>query len=84
MFGVLTGVFAYVLWERDPRNAHERGPGMTLYDLVSRRLGVSSRGEGGDSASELAAAAGKAVGWAPRAPSAERPEAAAADQKRLI
>ena len=84
MVGVLTGVFAYLLWEREPRNAHERGPGMTLYDLVSRRLGVTSHAEGEDSASELADAVGKAVGWTPRTPSAERPEAATADKKRLI
>lgn len=38
MFGVATGIAAYAMWERDPRNAHDHGPGNRLWDLVQRRF----------------------------------------------
>ncbi|KAI3627532.1 hypothetical protein CBS14141_001533 [Malassezia furfur] len=38
VFGVATGIAAYAMWERDPRNAHDHGPGNRLWDLVQRRF----------------------------------------------
>lgn len=38
IFGIATGAFAYILWERDPKNEQERPPGKTLQELVSRRV----------------------------------------------
>ncbi|KAE8224249.1 hypothetical protein CF319_g2827 [Tilletia indica] len=37
IFAMTTGVFAYVLWENDGRNAEHRPEGRKLYDLVKRR-----------------------------------------------
>ncbi len=37
MLGLATGVMAYVLWENDGRNAHERPTGRSLPELVRRR-----------------------------------------------
>ncbi|KAE8205686.1 hypothetical protein A4X06_0g454 [Tilletia controversa] len=48
VFAMMTGVFAYVLWENDGRNAEQRPEGRKLADLVKRRwqLGpAASRGQ---------------------------------------
>lgn len=37
ILGLATGVMAYVLWENDGRNSHERPTGRTLPELVRRR-----------------------------------------------
>ncbi|KAK0550419.1 hypothetical protein OC861_005113 [Tilletia horrida] len=37
IFAVVTGVFAYAIWENDARNASQRPEGRKLYDLVKRR-----------------------------------------------
>ncbi|KDN52429.1 hypothetical protein K437DRAFT_266617 [Tilletiaria anomala UBC 951] len=37
VFGMVTGAFAYYLWEKDPKNAAERPPGRSLHELASRR-----------------------------------------------
>ncbi|KAL9935086.1 hypothetical protein V8E36_006162 [Tilletia maclaganii] len=37
VFAVATGVFAYVIWEQDGRNAEHRPEGRRLADLVKRR-----------------------------------------------
>lgn len=39
IFGVVTGVGAFYLWETDPRNAADHGEGHRLWDLLSRRWG---------------------------------------------
>lgn len=62
VFGVATGIAAYIIWERDPRNAHDHGPGNTLGDLVARRLGLRS--------SASAPASARAAQAAPSTPAA--------------
>lgn len=42
VFGVVTGVAAYLIWENDPRNAHDHGPGNRLVDLIGRKLGYAA------------------------------------------
>ncbi|SHO76438.1 Uncharacterized protein MSYG_0776 [Malassezia sympodialis ATCC 42132] len=42
IFGVVTGVAAYILWENDPRNAQDHGNGNSLLDLISRRLQIEN------------------------------------------
>ena len=42
IFGIATGIGAFFIWENDRRNAHDHGPGNTLLDLLSRRMGVDN------------------------------------------
>lgn len=42
IFGIATGIGAYYIYETDPRNAADHGPGNTLLDLISRRWGVAN------------------------------------------
>lgn len=42
IFGMATGIGAFFIWENDQRNAHDHGPGNTLLDLLSRRMGVEN------------------------------------------
>lgn len=58
MFGIATGIAAYAIWERDPRNAHDHGPGNRLWDLINRRLGLS---DGVQDAKHLSQTASKDV-----------------------
>ncbi|KAK0529365.1 hypothetical protein OC834_002198 [Tilletia horrida] len=42
IFAVGTGIFAYVIWENDGRNAAQRPEGRKLLDLVRRRWELGS------------------------------------------
>ncbi|WFC94045.1 hypothetical protein MBRA1_000673 [Malassezia brasiliensis] len=71
VFGVATGIAAYAMWERDPRNAHDHGPGNRLWDLVQRRF----------QGAEASAAPAVSHAAAPAAPAAVPQTTAAASLK---
>ncbi|WFD29766.1 hypothetical protein MSPP1_000778 [Malassezia sp. CBS 17886] len=82
VFGAATGALAYMMWERDARNAAERPDGKRLRDLIGRRLGWEAPAAGRGAAAEAPGAPALRAAVDARAP-AHAP-AHAAPPKRLI